>query len=290
MRFLRSVLCAVVAASLPLGAWEAPTQNELAALLGEEPQASVLESGVPLPPTVDEARKSRGYRFDLERKAMKQVLVYRTSLAKAERGRITPENNMACAAMSQRLGAPAIFCEYLKLLGSNTLSRRQQYAVNQALRSLLLDACGIDTLQMRLISESLQLPTPQHMLFMMQLPAGGMFDMVPVQQLPRGRVLADIQLMTTLLRRADEILRTVHNTATAEAAAHSLKALLPLWETTQQIRYRAGEVADLFTPAERMAAQMLDATTSRLIQTRRSLHEHKWYGSTTLQTVDELLR
>lgn len=289
MRLLRSVLC-TVAASLPLGAWEAPTQNEMAALLGEEPQATVLEAGLSLPPTADEARQSRGYRFGLDRKVMKQVLVYRTSLAKSERGRISPENNQACAAMAQRLGAPAIFCEYLHLLGSNTLSRRQQYAANLAFRSLLQEAYGIDTLQMRLISESLQLPPPQHMLFMQLLPTGGMFDMVPTQPPPRERLLSDIQLMTTLLRQADEILHTVHDVATADAAAHALKLLLPLWETTQQIRYHSAAVAERLTPAERMAAQMLDAATARLIQTRRSLHEQKWYGSTTLQTVDELLR
>ena len=289
MRFLRSVLC-MVAASLPLGAWEAPAQNEMAALLGEEQPAAVLESGLPLPPTAEEARRSAGFRFDLERRAMKQVLVYRTSLAKAERGRISAENNLACAAMARRLGAPAVFCEYLRLLGSNTLSRRRQYEANQALRSLLQDTYGIDTLQMRLISESLSLPTPQHMLFMLQLPSGGMFDMVSVQLPPRERVLADIQLMNSLLRQVDEILRPVKNAAGADAAAHRLKTLLPLWETTRQIRYHAAAVAEQLTPAERMAAQMLDATTARLAQTRRSLHEQKWYGSSTLQTVDELLR
>lgn len=289
MRLVRSVLCAV-AACLPLGAWEAPSQNEMAALLGEEPQATVLESGLPLPPAGSEVRQGRGFRFDLERRAMKQVLVYRTSLARAERGRITPENNKACAAMAQRLAAPAIFSEYLRLLGSDTLSRRQQYAVNQALRYLLQEVYGIDTLQMRLISESLQLPAPQHMLFMLQLPAGGMFDMVSTQLPPRERVLPDIQLMTTVLRQADEILRTVYNAATADAAARRLQSLLPLWDTTQQTRYHAAALSEQLTPAERLAIQMLDAATSRLIQTRRALHEQKWYGSTTLQTVDELLR
>lgn len=289
MRLVRSVLCAV-AASLPLCAWEAPSQNEMAALLGEDPLATVLESGLPLPPGQSEARQGREFRFELERKVMKQVLVYRTSLAKAERGRITPENNKACAAMAQRMGAPAIFSEYLRLLGSDTLSRRQQYAVNQALRYLLQEVYGIDTLQMRLISESLQLPAPQHMLFMLQLPAGGMFDMVSSQLPPRERVLPDIQLMTTVLRQADEILRTVHNTAAADAAACCLQSLLPLWGTTQQTRYHAAAVSGQLSPAERLAIQMLDAVTSRLIQTRRALHEQKWYGSTTLPTVDELLR
>ena len=99
-----------------------------------------------------------------------------------------------------------------------------------------------------------------------------------------------IQLMTTVLRQADEILRTVYNAATADAAARRLQSLLPLWDTTQQTRYHAAALSEQLTPAERLAIQMLDAATSRLIQTRRALHEQKWYGSTTLQTVDELLR
>lgn len=289
MSILRSVLC-MLAASLPLGAWEAPAQNEMAALLGEEPHAMVLQSGLPLPPTKEEARQSSGYRYDLERKAMKQVLVYRTSLAKSERGRISPENNQSCAAMARRMGAPEIFCRYLELMGSNALSRRQQYALNQALRLLLQDTYGIDTLQMRLISESVQKPAPRHMLFMLQLPAGGMFDMVPRQLPPRERLLSDIQLMTRVLRLADEILRKVHDPRSADAAALQLQPLLPLWETTMQSRFHADQVTELFGPAERMAAQLLNAVSARLVQTRRTLHEQNWYGSSTLQTVDELLR
>lgn len=289
MRVLRSLLflCCV---SLPLWGWEAPSQNELAALMGQEPQATALENDIPPPPTREEARKRGGYRYDLERKAIKQVLLYRTSMAKSERGRITPENNLASAGMARRMGAPDMFCRYLELMGSNTLSRRQQYALNQALRLLLQDTYGIDTLQMRLISESVQKPAPQHMLFMLQLPAGAMFDMVPLQLPPRERVLSDIQLMTRVLRQADEILRQVHDPRSADAAAMQLQALLPLWETTMQSRYHAAQVAEMLGPAERLATQLLNAVSARLVQTRRALHEQKWYGSSTLQTIDELLR
>lgn len=289
MRVLRSLLflCCI---SLPLRGWEAPSQNELAALMGQEPQATVLENALPLPPSRDEARKRGGYRYDLERKVMKQVLVYRTSLAKSERGRITPENNLASAGMARRMGAPEIFSRYLELMSSSTLSRRQQYALNQALRLLLQDTYGVDTLQMRLISESVQKPAPQHMLFMLQLPAGGMFDMVPLQLPPRERILSDIQLMTSVLRQENEILSRVRDPRSADAAAIQLQALLPLWETTMQSRFHAAQVAEMLGPAERMATQLLNAVSARLVQTRRALHEQKWYGSSALQTIDELLR
>ncbi len=289
MRFLRSVLY-MVAASLPLGAWEAPALAEMAALQGQEPLLTILESGQPLPPSAGKTRKERGFRYDLERKAMKQVLVYRTGLAKAERGRITAENNLACAAMSRRLGAPELFARYLELLSSDELSRREQYAVNQAFRYLVQDVYGIDMLQIRLVSEAVALPSAQHMLFLTQLPTGSMYDMVPLVHTPHEQVLSDIQLMSSVLRQVDDILKTVSDTHTADAAARMLLPLLPLWCTTQQTRYHASAMYASFTPAERMAVKLFNSTLEQLVRTRKALHAQDWYGSTRLQTIDELLR
>lgn len=289
MNVLRSVLM-VVAASLPLGAWEAPTSGELAALMGQEPHFTMLESGQPLPPSAEAARQKRNFRFDLERRAMKLVLVYRTGLAKAERGRITAENNLACASMARRLGAPALFVRYLELLSSDELSSREKYAVNQAFRYLVQDVYGIDSLQIRLVSEAAALPPAQHMLFLLQLPLGGMFDMIPTQLPPREKVLPDIQLMTTVLRKVNNELKSVRDQRTADAAAQTLLPLLPLWCTTQQTRYHASAISGSLTPAENMAVQLLNSTLDYLIATRKALSEQKWYGSTRLQTIDELFR
>lgn len=289
MRLLRPVLSAV-AVSLPLGAWEAPTPGEMAALMGQEPQLTAMESGQPLPPPSAAARQERDFRFDLERKAMKQVLLYRTGLAKIERGRITAENNLACAAMARRLGAPALFTRYLELLGSNELSRREQYAVNQALRYLIQEVYGIDILQMRLVSESVQLSSAQHMLFLQQLPVGSMFDMIPAAPSPREQILTDIQLMTGILRQVNTVLQTVRDTRTADAAARALLPLLLLWCTTQQTRYHAAAMSESLTPAERMAVQLLNSTLDYLIATRKALNEQNWYDSTRLQAIDELFR
>lgn len=289
MSVLRSV-SVLVAASLPLGAWEAPTSGEMAALLGQEPHLTMLESGQLLPLTAESTRQKRNFRFDLERKAMKLVLVYRTGLAKAARGRITAENNQACAAMARRLEAPALFTRYLELLSSNELSRREQYAVNQAFRYLVQDVYGIDSLQIRLVSESVQLPPAQHMLFLLQLPVESMFDMIPMVLPPREKVLPDIQLMTTVLRKVNNELKTVRDQRTADAAAQSLLPLLPLWCTTQQTRYHASAISGSLTPAENMAVQLLNSTLDYLVATRKALSEQKWYGSTRLQTIDELFR
>ena len=92
-----------VLASLPLAAWEAPTQNELAALFGEDPQATILQCGLPQVPTREEARRV-GYRYELERAAMKRALLFRTVLAKSNRGRIFAETNAATAEMARQWG------------------------------------------------------------------------------------------------------------------------------------------------------------------------------------------
>lgn len=264
--------------------------NEMAALQGVEPYAEALEYGVPLPPTAAEAREQGGYRYEMERAALKQVLVYRTCRAKADRNRMTPANNAACAKLARQLGAPEILARYLEMLADLSLSRRQQYVVEQQLRRLLQDTYGVDTLQMRLVSESVDLPPAQHMRFMLQMPICSMFDLVPATLPPKQRVLSDIMLMSSILRQVDTILSRVQNTSGADAAALELQALLPMWETTLQTRYHASSLASGLTPAERMSARLLESTQTALLRTRRKLQENNWYQSTRLRTIDELFR
>lgn len=276
--------------SLPLMAWEAPSQHELAALLGGEPQATILQCGLPQVPTLDEARRASGWRYETERVAMKRALVFRTALTKANRGRVFAETNAATAKMARQWGAPEAFCRQLELLAIGELSRRQEYAAERALRLLVAETYAIDTLQMRLLAENLPLPSRELMAYMLQLPVGGMFDLVPGQPTPSPRVLADIVTMTTVLRQANDILRTVNDGRSADAAAARLQELLPLWATTQQTRYHRAAISAGMDAASQWAAQLLETTTEALLQTRRSLHEKDWYGSTRLEAIDELLR
>lgn len=279
-----------LATSLPLVAWEMPSRSELAAVLGDEVRAAVLEAGLPLPPTREEAQAAAGWRYGLERDALKRATVYHTSRTKSERNRITPENNKVTATLARHCGAPELFCQYLKWQADDTLSRRQQYALNQALNLLLQETYGIDTLQIRLVSESLNLIPADHLLYMLQMPMGGMYEMVPRQQLPTGQLLADVQTMADVLRCANEILLTVRDRATAEAAAVAMQQFLPLWNTTHQARLLMQQGEIRFTSAEKLALQLLESATARIVETRKVLHAAHWYESSCLQTVDELLR
>ncbi|MBR5888582.1 MAG: hypothetical protein IKY92_00860 [Akkermansia sp.] len=288
---MRGLLPALIlVASLPLAAWEALSPSELAAVQGAEPFATVLEAGVPLPPSRSDARCSAGWRYALERSALKLAMVYRTSRAKAERNRITPENNRITAKLARTCGTPELFCHYLEMLAEDTLSPRRNYALNQALNYLLQETYGIDTLQIRLVSETLQLAPADHMLYLLKMPVYGMYDRVPQGALPPGRLLDDVQIMTDVLRRADQELRKVHDRASAEAAALALQPLLPLWNTTRQSRHHLQQGQMKFSPAENMALHLLNSTMSRLVETRLALHAIQWHGSTCLQTIDELLR
>lgn len=273
----------------PLLAWQAPTQHELAALQGEEPQATILQCGLPQVPSREEALRT-GWRYEVERAAMKRALMFRTSRAKADRGRVFPETNAATARLARRWGAPEAFCSLLELQAGGNLSRRQEYAAEQALRLLVADTYGIDTLQMRLLSENLNLPSAQHLAFVLQLPIGGMFDLVSSRLPAPARVLGDIVTMTSVQRRANDILLTVRDARSADAAAARLQELLPEWNTTLPTRYHRAELGPKLDSASQWAAQLLERNSESLFQTRRALHEKGWYGSPGLEAVDELLR
>lgn len=283
---MRGVLAVLfLASAFTARGLELPTPAELAAVQGEHPFASALEAGLPLPPTRAEALQAGAVQYERERLVIKQVMLLRTSRAKADRRRITPENNRLMAALAQQVGAPDTFCRYLALLSDDTLSRRQQYVVNQLLQHLLLQVYGIDELQMRLLSEAVELPADEHARYLLQLPLHGMFDLVPVKPLAAEANLADLQLMTRLLHEADAELCKARDGATADAAALALQQLLPLWNTTQQTRsmLQEGKLPQL--PAISISLRQLDTATTRLMTTLRSLVEARWHGSRRLQAI-----
>lgn len=288
---MRVALSAVLLLScLPLQAWQLPAPREMAALRGEAPYSIALEAGVPLPPTPEEARASAGYRYGLERLALKRAMVFRTSCAKAERNRITPENNRATAALARQLGAPELFAQYLELLASDTISRRQTYAVQRALSSLLRYSYGIDALQIRLLSESLELPQKQHTPYMLQMPLGGLYDFVSESDMKREMLMQDMQLITQILRLVHAELLKVHDRASADAAADALQSYILLWSTTSSGRglLRNGNIT--LSPAEKLSLQLLESTAASLYSTRRALFEAEWYDSASLRSVDEIFR
>lgn len=281
------LLCAAAASAM---AWEPLASNERAAVQGDELAEAVLEAGLPVPPTFVEAEQAAGLYYGRDRAVIKRCMAYRTSLVKAARNRITREINLSTAEMARHLGAPKLFITYLEKMADEYLSRRQAYVLNQAFNYLLRETYSIDVLAIRVLSESLRLPAQEHTAFMLQLPLAHLFEFVPTVPPAPDAVLADIQTMTSVLRQCDNILRSVHDRSSADAAAAQLAELLPLWSTTLQTRTFARQMSPRLTPAEQFAAQLLETTTARLLATRRRLQEKDWYGSTRLLALDELLR
>ncbi len=289
MRGTLSALCLLLA-GLPAWAWELPTQHEWAALQGEEPFTGILQAGIPLPPSREEAMAAAPLRYGREREAIKYAMACRTGAAKMARNRISPELNQTVANLARHRGAPALFCQYLELMAGQTLSRRQEYELRQAFNYLVQETYGVDMLQIRVFSESLQLPQREHLPYMLSLPVAFMFDPEPKEEPAREDLLPDIRTMTTVLRQCNEILSKVTSRASADAAAEQLKSLLPMWSTTLRTRAHARTLSVQFLPHENLALQLLDSTTTALLETRRSLHEKQWFGSARLQSMDELFR
>lgn len=265
----------------PLNAWEV--------LRGGEPALSIALARLPLPPTRAEA-EAGGVRYQQERVAIKRAWVYRTSLAKAERNRISAENNRSTAALARHLGAPAVFCEYLEHLASGDLSRREERAAEQALRHVAQDIYGVDVLRIRQVSETLKLAPAAHALAMLEMPVASMYDTADVPAPARELVLSDIQTITTVLRQTREILALVHDRNSADAAAKKLATLLPLWSTTLPTRAHAAALAEQLSPAERLSVNLLNHTTGSLMKKRKELDKNGWYGSELLLIMDEQLR
>ena len=288
MQGFRSALCLLLCAGASAMAWDAPTQHEWDAMLGREPFEEIAKAGIPLPPSRAEAMSASPLRYGQERVAIKYALACRMSAAKAARNRISPELNKTTAELARHRGAPALFCKYLELMAGQSLSRRQEYELRQAFDYLVREVYGVDTLQMRVFSESLRLPEKQHLAYMLSLPVAFMFDLAPAEPPVRESLLAEVRTMTTVLRQCNEILSKVVDGATADAAADQLKLLLPLWNTTLHVRAHARSISVQFLPYEKLALQLLETTSAALIETRRRLHKKQWFGSARLFAMDEL--
>lgn len=286
MRWMLPILTWVTA--LPLAAWVLPTQNEWAAVQGEETLLTIAECGIPLPPTQAEARAD--VRYGCRQAGLKRALVYLTSRAKSERNRVSPEIRRTTAVLARSSGAPELFCRYQEMLASGTLSRRQTYAVEMALEYLVAEVYGVDNLQLRLVSEALNLPPAEHLLYMLQMPLAGVYDLMPKNPPPREWILSDIQTMTRVMVEAAEILSQVRDRAGADAASVALQELLPLWGSSQQTRHHFNAFKNQLTMAEQLAMKLYEASRAQLLKRRRELLQNKWYDSPCLEVIDELLR
>lgn len=283
---LRGLLALFFGAMLPLAAWELPGANELAALYGQEPMLSIASAGIPLPPTRDEVP---GLQHGRQAFAIKQALTYQISLAKAERRRVSLDNYRATSLFARKAGAPRLFSCYQDLLAGNELSPREDYQVNRALNLLIIGGYGVDALQLRLLSESLELPATEHTRYLLQLPKAALAEQIAAGRPSAEDRISDFQMMSQVLQHVNAELGKVTNQATADAAAANLLAHLPLWNTALRTRVLIGENYDM-TPAEKQSIDEMFAMAELIGRTRAALAEKEWYQSPRLRFVDSLFR
>ncbi len=283
---LRRLLVMFCGSMLPLAAWELPGANELAALYGQEPMLSIASAGIPLPPTRDEVPV---LQYGRQAFAIKQALTYQISLAKAERRRVSPDNYRATGFFARKAGAPMLFSYYQDLLARNELSPREEYHVNRALNLLIQGAYRVEPLQLRLLSEALELPATEHTRYLLQLPKAALGESLPAERLSSEERISDFQMMRQVLQQVNARLANVADRAAADAAAASLLELLPLWNTTQRTRLLIGESNDT-PPAEQQSIDELFTTVGMTGRIRAALSEKEWYQSPYLKFVDALFR
>lgn len=266
------------AASEFAGAWQA-------ALAEEAPYAELMEAGIPLPPTREDVARLSAVEFLHRQTAIKHVLLTLNARAFAEFKRISDANWLASARLADELGAPPRFAAYLRLLAADTLSSRRRYLVQTALEKLL-SAYLVDELQMRYFVEFSALSDEVLESLLTWLPLPAVFNLVPVVQ-DESVVAADYRLLSSVYAQLLAAYQSVHDKASADAAADAALQPLVLHESTAYTRlFAPQELKERLAP---LYGHVLAAPALALQAERKRLREHDYFGSLRLRLLDLLL-
>ena len=266
------------AASESAGAWQA-------ALAEEAPYAELMEAGMPLPPTREDVARLSAVEFLHRQTAIKHVLLTLNVRAFAEFKRISDANWLASARLADELGAPPRFAAYLRLLAADTLSSRRRYLVQTALEKLL-SAYLVDELQMRYFVEFSALSDEGLESLLTWLPLPAVFNLVPVVQ-DESVVAADYRLLSSVYAQLLAAYQSVHDKASADAAADAALQPLVLHESTAYTRlFAPQELKERLAP---LYGHVLAAPALALQAERKRLRENDYFGSLRLRLLDLLL-
>lgn len=266
------------AASEFAGAWQA-------ALAEEAPYDELMEAGIPLPPTREDVARLSAVEFLHRQTAIKQVLLTLNVRAFAEFKRISDANWLASARLADELGAPPRFAAYLRLLAADTLSSRRRYLVQTALEKLL-SAYLVDELQMRYFVEFSALSDEVLESLLTWLPLPAVFNLVPVVQ-DESVVAADYRLLSSVYAQLLAAYQSVHDKASADAAADAALQPLVLHESTAYTRlFAPQELKERLAP---LYGHVLAAPALALQAERKRLRENDYFGSLRLRLLDLLL-
>ncbi len=260
-----------------------------ALLLATSAFAQGREGGLPRPPTAAEVAGMPAEVRLRQQVALKAVWLERLIRAREERHRVSRENAAASVQQAQRLGAPAGFVSMLRLQAQGNLSPRERYEL-EAAQQAMLAAYGVDAREMRFYVEGSELTAEQLREVAAWLPLQAFFNQLPTE----AEAPADEQAVASCYadflaahRELAAALAQVSDRSSADAAA---EALLPTLE-----RYHSAlRQLQVVPPALRAEAQRLHARDAESVaaatrKERARLQENAWYGSSRLQSLNELL-
>lgn len=257
-----------------------------AAGAGVEPYCSLLEQGLPLLRTATEVAALPPEQRVAQASAMKKVLLIQKTRARDERNRLTPGNYAACAALAEKLGAPAEFVAYQRLLAGGELSPRASYTVQEALRHLCwLYLVDVSALHYYVLGS--RLAAGELIASAEWLPMEGLFNMIPAEALTADAVERDFVALLDIMPALTDLYRGINSRESAEAALPALLPMLVQFEST--VGGRKYAEPELTEAALQRYGARLQPLYAAFAQERRRLQEANYHDCIRLRVADMLI-
>ncbi len=262
----------------------------LLALWGVSPYAELQDAQLPLPPSpADVAALSARQRLQ-EETAIKTVWMERLIRAREQRNRITPENIARVAGLAQAMGAPDAFTEALRRQVAGDVSAVERHLLELALQ-WVLESYGVNAREMRFFVEGCGLTPAQLREVVAWLPLAALFRLPAAKGQGRAALAssqgAEYVASLVALRDSTQVLRSVSDRETADAAAEALLPILLCSLSARESLMAAPphEREELEAPYAPFARPVNEAAARE----RSRLEKQRWFGSPRLQALDYLL-
>lgn len=228
-------------------AWLLP---ELQAVTGREPEATIAEQGLPLPPTAAMVAELPPQQRARQAAALKEALLVLYSFSRSDGNRLSPDCFAAAAGAARSASAAPALTDLLQSAAERRLSGGQLHALQLALAQWCA-AYGADSLALRLLVESLRLTPEEIRAAVGWLPLAEMAQVLPTSEPGARASEADLRLAEAAYAHLAQRLAAVDSHEQAEAAAWELLPTLQMLLTTGRSRaWMAREEAVSLLPEE----------------------------------------
>ncbi|MCQ2364833.1 MAG: hypothetical protein MJ051_04705 [Akkermansia sp.] len=282
------VLTAAALALLPAAADLLPLTSAQRALLWQEPYATLAEQGAPLPPTEEEVAALPALEFARTQAAIKETLLLRWVLIRAAGHRSNADVEAQSAGLARTAEAPEMLVDLLQRFAETPLSRREAYAWNESLNTLLL-AWRVDQLGVRLLAESVDIPPEQVPELAAFLPLSDAFNTLPLQAPTEGEVLADLVELKRCYAELSVAYAAAQDAESAEAAAYAARPTVQRILTTARTLMWLKQTQSQLSPLCLAYLKEANAAYNAVQEQRARLRDFDYGGSLRLRALDALV-